>query len=273
VIDSDEDQTTSSDEDEDEFSSNSRESSYRASSKVSAVPKLSLPPRKGTPYKQSRFALSDDDDYEFDQDEDLIGSGDEDIDELPSTFETDDYIDEAVANEKDPINVNPEPNPHSFIEPTQKFLNKIGRRFSVSQSVLTSRISNLMQRYSDEAPESPTDTDQNQIGEETLDSKSIASPVTVAPLKLSLAQPSNLERTTDHSPPQIRTRQGLLSRISQAFAPALGSSSGAEPVRLKDSDSMVEVNLNSNRSAAEKSRLTKDDEPHDSDDDHPDADE
>jgi hypothetical protein len=270
VIDSSDEDSSSSDEEEEFDGESSRESSYRAPSNVNspAVPKLSIPQRKGTPYKQSRFALSeDDDDDDFNPEDDILGDDDE-VSELPSTFSTDDYIDEAVANEKDPINVNPDGS--SFIEPTQKFLSKIGRRFSVSQSALSSRFNNLTNRWSmppvdalnldganNNAPESSDGVDSS-------DTNIKQAPATVAPLRLYNMAPAPEGQTHEGSPPQMRTRnQGLFSRISQAFSNLAIS---PEPVRLRDPDSMEEVALDSNRPRSAKSKLVDGEEPKEDED-------
>lgn len=255
VIDSDEELNSSSEEesdDEDDVPS-SRENTQR-SLRNPMIPKLSLPKRKLTPYAK---ASTDSDDDEFnDREIDDLLNGDEDESELPSKFSSDDYIDEAVSNEKDPLSqIHTDPNV-SYFQPTARLLSKIGKKISTSQSALTHRLGNIMGLALDEIPKN--DGPESPMTPESQQQKNF---------KLSL--PDHSENDSEENL-QTRTRNNsIFARLSLSFAPQ-GSAPDSARLKNEKDGSLEEIQLDSASPLRRQKKHSKLIEPADSDDERED---
>jgi len=160
------------------------------------IPKLSLPTRKGAQYYKAPDIDSDEDGFgdRDNQIDDLLNDDDES--ELPSKFSSDDYIDEAVSNEKDFLTQIPSDPNVSYFQPTARLLSKIGRKISVSKSALTHRLGNMIGLKVEKIDEKPNSSEN---------------PLT----SLSLPE-GDLEENLQT---RIRNNPLFAKRVSLAFAP------------------------------------------------------
>jgi hypothetical protein len=248
VIDSDEELNSSSDEDndnDDDEESDSESSSTELSQrgfKAPKIPKLSLPTRKGNQYYNAPNTDSDEDDFKDDKEiDDLLNDDDDDESVLPSKFSSDDYINEAVSNEKDVFTQIPSDPDVSYFHPTARLLTKIGRKISVSQSALTHRLGNMIglkvETYDTE--EDPKDSSSEPLS-------------TSAHLPANEPVQNNFKLSLPQAVPdeilQTRTRNSLFARLSLTLAPLLSSRDDKPEENQQDSNSNL-------RRAKERSKL------------------
>jgi len=226
VIDSDDDLYSSSEDDQSDDDDDSRESSSREPSHRLArgplIPKLSLPKRKSASVYKPTHDSDDEDFADIDSQLEALMNGDDDEDEdeseLPSKFSNDDYIDEAVSNEKDPLSQIPADTNVSYFQPTARLLSKIGKKLSVSQSALTNRLGNIIGLKADNISEPASNPSSQPSTTPTVN----FSPEVTSKSILKLSLPPLVPEETI----QTRTRNNsLFARLSLSFAPVANQDS------------------------------------------------